>query len=283
MRIIDPENLDDEGGTCPDLLIRPRWLNWVARVGTSEEEFLQGLSGQERRNVRLGRRFIQEEDLRLDIGVGLTEALVDEFLVLYAAQIAAMPRGVDFAHRWRDRMLADTSEHLGAWLFEGSRLVAGSIWRLRTDKGVLQLRFSATAPWQRSGRVVRALYVAAFQFARDMALPFASLGNDPSLFGHVVQPGLFAFKGRLGFTPVPAEVLDPRLAGDFAERFLRLRGLAQPSLVVTRRRGQAPLTWPEAVTEPTCDLVLLAHEPSVDASAFRIPAMEVSRTLHVPV
>ncbi|MEU6671560.1 hypothetical protein [Streptomyces sp. NPDC046727] len=280
-RITDPENLTDELRARLAPLIRPRWLNWVAQAGDSDEDFLRRLGPGERRNVRLGRRFVREEGLRTDVRAGLSEALVDDFLVLYDAQIAAMPRGVDFARRWRDRMLAADADHVGAWVFDGPRLVAGSIWRVRREEGMLQLRFSAVAPRLRAGRVLRALYTEAFRYARGRGLPYLSLGNDPSLFGHVVQPGLFTFKARFGFTPVPAGVLDPRLGGDHADRFLSLRALSRPALVVTRRPGPLP-AWPAALAAPACDLVLLTADPAADPDEFRTPALRVGRTVVVP-
>jgi hypothetical protein len=100
------------------------------------------------------------------------------------------------------------------------------------------------------------------EYAREAGLAYVSLGNDPALFGHVVQPGLFDFKTRMGFTPVPSEVLDPSLAGEFADRVLSLRSLADPSLFVTwgRYRGNPP-TWPDAVRGGAQDLLIVSDDP----------------------
>ncbi|KUF15865.1 hypothetical protein [Streptomyces silvensis] len=265
VRLADADT-DPSGRLDADLadlgfVARPKWLNWCAPVRESRAAFEAGLSGTERRNIRLGTRFVEDEGLRLDVRVGLTEELVDEFLVLYERQIAGMPRGRNFARRGRDRLLAGADEHVSVCVTtrDGAMLV-GSLWWIRPAESVLQMRYSASAADARSGRVMRAAYAEALQFAREQGLAYASLGNDPSLFGHVVQPGLFNFKTRFGFAPVPAQVLTPKLGGGHVDKFLSLRSLSDPALVVTwgRHAGTAP-TWPEVgAAGPGHDLLILA-------------------------
>lgn len=262
VRLVDSEAVGDEVLSRLGFVARPRWLNWSAPVAGSEAEFLARLSGTERRNVRLGRRFVEEQRLRLRVEPRLTEEFMDEFLVVYDRQIADMPRGKNFARRWRDRLLAAAEEHVSVGLGDATGLLAGSVWRVRPGPSVLQMRFSAALPGARSGRALRVLYAEAMEYAREAGLAYVSLGNDPALFGHVVQPGLFDFKTRMGFTPIPSEVLDPSLAGEFADRMLSLRSLADPSLLVTwgKYRGNPP-TWPDALHGGGQDLVIVSDDP----------------------
>ncbi|MFD9880362.1 hypothetical protein ACFWZT_02705 [Streptomyces alboflavus] len=258
---VDPSGAVDADLVALGFVARPKWLNWCAPVRESRAAFEAALSGTERRNIRLGTRFVHDEELRLDVRVGLTEDLVDEFLVLYEQQIAGMPRGQNFARRGRDRLLAGADEHVSVCVTtrDGAMLV-GSLWWIRPEDSVLQMRYSASAADARSGRVMRAAYAEALQFAREQGLAYASLGNDPSLFGHVVQPGLFNFKTRFGFAPVPAQVLTPKLGGGFVDKFLTLRSLSDPALVVTwgRHAGATP-TWPEVgAAGPGHDLLILS-------------------------
>ncbi|WP_344583723.1 hypothetical protein [Streptomyces lunalinharesii] len=283
-RLAGSENLDEATLTHMGFVTRPKWVNWVAPLQSSEEEYLSALSGTERRNIRLGRRFIQEEKLRVDVRVGITEPLIDEFLVLYDAQVAGMPRGKNIAREWRARLLAASSEYACVGVYSGAAMVAGSLWWIRHEESLLQLRFSAASANARLSRVMRATYVKAFQFAREAGLTFASLGNDPSLFGHIVQPGLFNFKSRLGFTVIPSQVFGPNLAGEFADRFLRLRSLSDPSLVVTwgRHRGASP-SWPAVTAGPGHDLILLSGTPDMElGSTYRTDGFRESRLLTVP-
>ncbi|MEU6628796.1 hypothetical protein ABZ905_10945 [Streptomyces parvus] len=283
-RLSDSEKVDDAALAELGFVARPHWVNWCAPVRASEEEFTAGLSATERRNVRLGRRVIQDASMRVVVKEGLTEELMDEFLEVYDAQIAGMPTGRNFARERRDRLLEASAEHIGVSVYAGATMVAGSLWRIRTEPSVLQMRFSASSADARSGRVLRAVYAEALAFARGRGLAFASLGNDPSLFGHIVQPGLFNFKSRFGFTPVPSDVLDPHLGGEHADRFLSLRSLADPTLVLasgSHRGSTAQL--PDALSAPGHDLLVLSADPSDGAVAgFRTAGLRSVSLLHVP-
>ncbi|GHF35936.1 hypothetical protein GCM10018790_12400 [Kitasatospora xanthocidica] len=286
VRLLDSADVPQEVLSRLGFVARPRWLNWCAPVAASEEEFAAGLSGAERRNIRLGRRFVAENGLRLEVRPSLTAEFTDDFLVVYDRQIADMPRGKNFARRHRDRLLAAADEHVSVGLWEGDSLLAGSIWWRRPALSVLQMRFSAASPGARSGRALRVLYAEAMAYAREHALTYVSLGNDPALFGHVVQPGLFTFKNRMGFTPVPSELLDPSLGGEFADRILSLRALPDPSLLVTwgGHRGRPP-AWPDAVRGGVHDLLVLTEDPHEDllgrfrGSGFREARMVTPKDL----
>ncbi|MBZ6081327.1 GNAT family N-acetyltransferase [Streptomyces olivaceus] len=256
VRLAGSEDLNDADLERLGFVPRPCWVNWVARLSATEEEFTARLSQNERRKIRMGRRFIEGQGLTLSVKVGLTEELLDEFLILYDAQISAMPHGKNFARDRRDRLLAAAAELVSVCIYAGPRMVTGSLWWIRRAQSTLQLRFSASADDARSGQSLRAAYMAALDFARDTGLTFASLGNDPSLFGHVVQPGLFVFKTRFGFTPIPSQILDPHLAGEFADRVETLRSLADPSLMTTWGRCRGALS-PWSSDAPSLDLDLL--------------------------
>ncbi|MFI0724591.1 hypothetical protein [Streptomyces sp. NPDC021224] len=271
IRLADSAKLDDATLERLGFVARPEWINWVASVGGSEEEYLLGLSRGERSEVRRARRFAADRGLRLEVRTGLSEAFLDEFMDLYEGQIARMPRGRNFARRWTDRLLDSRSELVTVGAFSGSAMTAGAIWWIREEQSLLQLRFSASAD-DGSIRAVRALYAEALQFARDSGLRFASLGNDPALFGHVVQTGLCIFKSRFGFAPIPSEILDDRLWGEFADRFVSLRALADPSVVLSwgRHRG-AHLTWPQAADSVALQPYVISAADEV-ASVGRLPA-----------
>jgi hypothetical protein len=262
VRLTDSEGVGDADLAALGFTVRPRWINWTAPVRGSEEEFTASLPATERRNIRRARDFVRDERLRVELSAGLTERVMDEFLDVYDAQIAAMPRGRNFARGRRDRLLAASADHLSVCVYDGTAMVAGSLWSVRAEPSVLQMRFSAAATDARSSRVLRTAYLAAFRFARESGLAHVSLGNDPSLFGHVVQPGLFAFKTRFGFTAVPSRALDPHLAGEYADRFLSLRSLSDPALVVTWGAHRAePVNWPEVNASLGHDLLVLSAGP----------------------
>ncbi|MEV6165583.1 hypothetical protein AB0L71_27445 [Streptomyces sp. NPDC052052] len=283
VRLAASDGLDEATLAELGFVVRPRWINWCAPVRESAEEFEAALPGTERRNIRLGRRFVHDEGLRVGVRVGLTPEFLDEFLVVYDRQIEAMPRGKNFARRWRERLLERAPEHVSVCVYDGDTMMVGSIWWIRPEQSVLQMRFSAACADARMSRVMRVAYTEALGFARENGLAHASLGNDPSLFGHVVQPGLFTFKSRFGFVPVPSEALDPNLAGEHADRFLTLRALSDPALVVTwgRYRG-ARLSWPEVAQAPGHDLLVLSGAPEAALTGrFRPAGFRETRLVQV--
>ncbi|MEU6232363.1 peptidogalycan biosysnthesis protein [Kitasatospora sp. NPDC047058] len=213
-------------------VVKPGWVNWRAPLGASEEEYLAALPASERRNFRLGRRFAEEQDVEVVVRDGLTAHELDAFLTVYDAQIAAMPHGVAYARRQQEQLWERRAEHVAVYAHRGGTLVAGCLCLVRPAESVLQLRFAAAAPQERQARLQRALYLAAMRAARERRLAVMSLGNDPSLYGHVAGTGLFRFKARSGFTPTPSHLVDPGVGGDEADLFLGLRGLSDPSLLL---------------------------------------------------
>ncbi|ASW55297.1 hypothetical protein [Plantactinospora sp. KBS50] len=256
IRVIDPEKTEEAALAALGFVRRPRWVNWCAAVRDSEEEFVSLLSKKQRREILVGRRFIESEDLRIEVRPGLRPDLLDDFLSLYDKQIALMPNGVNVARSQRDALLAAAEDHVGIHLYASDDMVAASIWWRRPALSSLQCRFATTSPNVRAGSVTRAMYMEALRFARQDGLTLASLGNDPSLFGHIVQPGLYDFKIRFGFAPVPSGFFDPDLGGQYVDKFLTLRSLSDPSLVVTWD-NLPDITAPENPV-PRHDLIVLA-------------------------
>ena len=95
---------------------------------------------------------------------------------------------------------------------------------------MFRARFCAIRPELRDLELPRVLYVHAADTGRALGRSTFALGNDPNLYGHLVKPGLCAYKIRLGFSPVPAHELDPDEGSVISERVLTTRGLIGPVL-----------------------------------------------------
>lgn len=213
-------------------VVKPAWVNWRAQLRPTEAEFLAALPGSERRNIRLGQRFVAEHDISVVVQEGISSGTLTAFLALYDDQIARMRNGVGYARRVEKQLRLQSADYLAVYAYQGTTMVGACLCRVRESQSMLQLRFAAAAPMERHGRVQRAVYLAAFQAARERGLTVMSLGNDPSLYGHIVSTGLFRFKSRLGFTPAPARMVDPKFGGDEADLVLRLTTLSDPSLLL---------------------------------------------------
>ncbi|MEU4982766.1 GNAT family N-acetyltransferase [Streptomyces sp. NPDC021969] len=211
-------------------LVKPAWVNWLAPLLDSEQTFLSRLPLKERQSIRQAARRAEAGGIELVVLEDMTERDLLRFLELYDRQVARMERGVNYARRQQRQLARRLDSLLAVHAYADGRLVGGCLGWLRPDQAMMQLRFSAVDDGARQGMLSRVLYSAAMEAARHRGLTWASLGNDPSLFGHTAQPGLFRFKARLGFRPVPTQAVPPKVTGDEAELVVRMRALAEPSL-----------------------------------------------------
>ncbi|MFJ8197190.1 GNAT family N-acetyltransferase [Streptomyces sp. NPDC096152] len=213
-------------------LVKPSWINWMAPLTDSAAAFQQRLSTKERKSHRYAARTAEKSGIELHVLPSVGEEDVHTFLDLYDQRIAAMSSGVNYARRQERHLLRHLDTLLGVFAHADGVLVGGCLGRLRPDQSLVHLQFSAVTDTARQSMLARLMYMAAFDAARERGYTWASLGNDPSLLGHTAQPGLFGFKARLGFVPIPTQTLPPKVTGDEAELVVRMRALAKPSLSI---------------------------------------------------
>jgi len=230
---------DPSPAQIPDLLaagylIRPDEVTWVAPTGASAAEFLDRLSAKDRRNLRNAERSLAAE--HVTAAEPLDERLLDDFLTLYAAALPTMPNGIPVAIRHRDAVLADVDAYYAVTVREAGRLLAACLAVRDADRDLVRVRFSATTARLRGASVTRVLYLAAIAEARNRGVRRVSLGSDVNLYGHIVQPGLFSFKSRLGFAAYPSQAVLGE-GCDVAERVLDLGRLGEPTLALGYRTG----------------------------------------------
>lgn len=249
-------------------LVKPSWVNWMAPLTASATAFRERLPSKERKSHRYAARTAENSGIELRVLPAVGEQDVHDFLGLYDRQIAGMAHGVNHARRQERRLLHDLSTLLGVFAYADGTLAGGCLGWLRSGQSLIQLRFSAVADAARQGMLSRLMYMAAFDAARERGCAWASLGNDPSLLGHTAQPGLFGFKARLGFVPVPTQTLPPQVTGDEAELVVRMRALAQPSLSIAYH-GTEPVPSQEGLP-PSLPLraVLLSAVPDPPEPAW---------------
>ncbi|MDV9178122.1 GNAT family N-acetyltransferase [Streptomyces sp. W16] len=269
LRIARPEPSARNALERAGFVVKPSWVTWMAHTRESEEEFLAGLSGNERGNMRKGQRFVRAQGISLKVFPVLEDRALEEFLTLYERQIAGMRYGISYGRRWQARMLADRDTYFAVHAYRGDTLVGGCVCQVLDAKSTMRIRFNSADPAERHGRLMRVMYLAAFQEARDRGQRRVSLGSDPSLYGHIAKPGLFTFKSRLGFLPVPAQWLDPRDGADEADLVLRLDALEDPSLLLAYDGPpEAGVPWD---TPGRLRMEVLAGAEDVDVTQYRAP------------
>jgi GNAT superfamily N-acetyltransferase len=211
---------------------KPAWLTWLAPAGSSEEEFLAGLATKARQDMRRAARRAAQGGLVLRVHRPVPARGLDEFLEIYQRRIAQMSHGVGFAGQLRDSILASARD-VAVFAYDDGVLVGGCLCLEAPEEGALRLRFSAVEPGWRAESLARVIYLEAFRWARERGYRWVTLGNDPNLYGHVAKAGLYFFKARLGFNPVPAGAFGAgAFAGDQADLLVSLAALADPVLML---------------------------------------------------
>jgi GNAT superfamily N-acetyltransferase len=225
LRHRDPSDAEIPGLLAAGFLIRPYEVAWIAPTGATAEEFLSRLSGKDRQNIRAARRSLAA-DLAIE---ALDEPLLDDFLVLYTRALANMPNGIPVAVKQRALVLKAADSSFVVTARSAGTLVAACLVVL--GAGLARIRFSAADEHLRGASITRVLYLAAVDEARRRGIEQVSLGSDLNLYGHIVQPGLFSFKARLGFSAYPAQTVLGD-GHDLAERLLNLDRLSDPTLTL---------------------------------------------------
>ncbi|MGW1072900.1 hypothetical protein [Streptomyces sp. NPDC002537] len=237
VRMTDPpEELRPEL-TRRGFVCKPSTLTWLARLGAHEEEFLRTLPHKSRQYVRRARRHIDAHGLCEVVEDRVSAASADAFLTLYEEQVARMRYGFAFARRHREAILHGPEKYFGVFLFDDDALVGGCIALESPDERAIRIRFSAVTDRERATGVPRALYCTAMRTARDKGHEWATLGDDPNLYGHIAQPGLFTFKARMGFQAVPSQDFADPHGCDEADLVLSLDRLSDPSLMLEYSGG----------------------------------------------
>jgi GNAT superfamily N-acetyltransferase len=259
------------------------FLTWAAALRESEEEFVARLAAKQQRSIRDSRRTADRSGTRIQ-AVPMTAAALEEFLAVYEDQVGRMPTGVAFARQRQGHLLADTAAHRLITARQDGVLVGGCVCRLHKDFAMIRISFAATRPDARAAGLTRAMYMAAAQHGRDLGLDWISLGSDPSLYGALTQPGLFAFKARLGFVPIPTRCFDPGDPGavDIAQAVLTMRALTDPALLLSYATPDGPTRHWHWSDPPAWNLQVLSTRPDVDPRPYHAPFVRRSDVQVLP-
>ena len=254
---LDPST---DGAALRDLVVRPTWIHWVCPITAGATDLMAKQSKQQRYRTRTAVRAMAA--MTMEVSDPVDQDRYDEWLELYTAQVETMRHGVDMATRYRAMVVAPGSRHLLVGWRRGGRLVCGCVVRIDPDAGALVTRFSAVASDAQDREWARAMYSALADLAAARGLRWFSLGNDMNFYGSMVMPGLCAYKLRLGFRPVPADLLGNRSCRTVAERVTSVAGLALPVLRWEYRQSRDPSATVEDFVDGSAALRLTSVVPA---------------------
>lgn len=231
IRVDRPEPATWADLTARGFVVKPDRVTWLAETGTDERDFLSRISRKEREGVAKARRAVAREELHWR-QTPLDEAGWRSFLGLYEDAVARLRNGLPVAGLHWAAISARLDRFFLIGAYHDDELRGAAIGEWCPEVGVTRVRFSAVGSEQRTASLSRLLYLEAVRAAREAGYGQVTLGNDPNLYGHLVMPGLFAFKARLGFVPVPSTLVDPADGQDVADLLLSMKALTDPAFML---------------------------------------------------
>ncbi|MFG2294926.1 GNAT family N-acetyltransferase [Streptomyces sp. NPDC048603] len=210
---------------------KPEMLTWLARLGPDEDGFLARLETKPRQDIRRSQRRAAAA-LREEVQDRVDAGTLDRFLSLYEERVAGMQYGVPYARRHRESVLHGPQKYFAVFAFEGEELVGGCLVLECPDEDAIRIRFSAVSESWRRHSLARTLYFSAMRTARLKGYAWATLGDEPNLYGHLTQAGLFSFKVNMGFEAVPSQAFADPTGCDEADLVLNLTALNDPCLIL---------------------------------------------------
>ncbi|MGQ4728563.1 MULTISPECIES: GNAT family N-acetyltransferase [Streptomyces] len=213
-------------------ICKPEMLTWLARLESDESTFLARLGNKSRQDIRRAQRQAAGSLREVVQDESVDAETLDRFLALYEERVSGMQFGVPYARRHREAVLHGPQKYFAHFAFEHDELVGGCLVLECPEEDAIRIRFSAvTESWRRSS-LARTLYFSALQTARSKGYTWATLGDEPNLYGHLTQAGLFSFKVNMGFTAVPSQDFSDPTGCDEADLVLNLATLKDPCLIL---------------------------------------------------
>lgn len=223
---IEPSDLKDMG-----FIVKPDWITWLSPMPASREAFLQSLARKSRHNVVKALRDM-EGALEVDVIYGPKSHDIFDFEKLYTQALQKMENPVDALKNNRDKIIASPENYFMVKASLGEQIHGACLLHWCPNNETVRLRYAAVSAEWRNKSLSRALYEKAMEVGRRLGARWMTLGNDPNLYGHIVQFGLLRFKSSLGFAPVPAYDFYNDWAACIAERYLRLQNTSDPAGVI---------------------------------------------------
>lgn len=236
-----------------DVIIRPTWVHWVSPPADVLVDNLLRQGRKQRVRTRKAVRLLQS--MESQVSEPVESALLDEWSELYRSKLRELRHGRDFFSMSRKDVL--TSPHALVLWRRGGTLVCGCVVGFRSDSRSMVLRFGAVASDWRDAELSRGMYSLLAGMAVERGMRWMTLGSDVNFYGTLVNPGLAAFKLRVGFLPVPGDLFGVVSCRTVVERITDLEGLDGPVLLFGYRDIRGPAaTIADFVTGPhALDLV----------------------------
>lgn len=209
----------------PEVVVRPGWVHWVSPASDGAAGLLGRQSKQQRQRTRGALARLAQ--LRMELHDPVDRDVLREWTTIYRGKLGRLRNGRDVASLFRRDVLDPDSGHALACWRRDDRLICGTVLKQDPEHSALISRFNAVDEDLRDAELPRAMLVAAADLAAARGFAWTTAGSDPNITGGLVNPGLSAYKLRIGFRPVPADLFGIQPT-TYAERVLSLDGLGAP-------------------------------------------------------
>ncbi|MGH3696124.1 MAG: GNAT family N-acetyltransferase [Pseudonocardiaceae bacterium] len=242
LRVVRPPVSEWDRLRAKGFVPKPARISWIMATRGSDEEYLESLPKKERWSVRRARRLAADDGVHFVVEQPVGAAGFEAFFQIYLAQVEQMRFGVPFATSHQEAILTGADPYLAIWARTGTKMVGGCLVLADPAARFAKIRFSAVSRRFRDTGLSRVVYLEAVRASRERGYDSVSLGSEPNLYGHIVKAGLFSFKRRLGFVPMPSQEVG-NAGFDEADKVLRLGALEDPGLILGYPDGSASGSW----------------------------------------
>lgn len=275
LRVPDPRPADWDMLRRCGFVPKPAKISWLTATTDSDEEYVAGLPKKERWHMRRAGHLAETDGVRLVVEQPIGTARLDAFLRVYLEQVGRMRYGVPYVTDQYAAIRDGTDPYFAVWAMSREEVVGGCLVVAEPGARFTRIRFSATAERFRDSSLSRIVYLKAINASRARGYDSVTLGSDPNLYGHIVKIGLFGFKRRLGFVPVPSQ--EVRGSGaDEADRVLRLGALEDPAFVLGYPPAAGSRGWCGGWG------TFFTARPELDTSSYRTDLMAGVSVLQLP-
>ncbi|MER7419923.1 GNAT family N-acetyltransferase [Micromonospora peucetia] len=256
---------------------KPIWLSWRAPTPRSVDDYAARLARKARQDLRRAIDRAASADVHIEVHQTLSADQLDPFLTLYENRVNGMAFGLSLAGPMRAGMI-DNPTTFGVFAYQKGELVGGCLCREFPQDNSVWLLFSAVEARWREHSLARVIYLHAFEETRRRGYPEVTMGNDPNLYGQVAKPGLFLFKTRLGFEPVPAKPIGRAPAGDCADLLLSIEALTAPVVMLGYADGDSHAD----ASTPRLTSHVFGAGPEIDINRYTTRTVDTASRVDLP-
>ncbi|MFX0560979.1 hypothetical protein TEPIDINF_002420 [Tepidibacillus infernus] len=227
----DPSKAEIEEYKKIGFVYKPSWILWLMYL--KNNDYMKSIKSKEKNAINKALREIQNNnEYYVLIKENLERNQLDDFYKLYNKGLTRIKRAVNVAKSDYQIFLDNLDRFTGIFIYYQSQLIGGLLSKKNDENSMLRAVYLSVDKSHHFIDVTRILYYYHVQTSINLGYDIASLGADPSFYGHVASLGLFHIKKIMGFIPFPAKIYEDG-GPDYFEKVVSLKNFDDPVLSVS--------------------------------------------------